>query len=400
MRHLPLLVAALLLAAALPAQALPSHTLVKNRRIAQGSTLKQALHDSGLPDEQVEAVIAALEGVFDFRKSRTGDQVRLVFKAGELDFLDYRQSDLDEWQVRRDGERLVGSKRAIEVEKKVDLVTLDVTSSLYEAALAAGEDPSIGMVLADVFAWDIDFYRDVQKGDQVRALVEKFVSRGRVVRYGEVIAANYQGSTVGTKRVFRYELPSGIASFFQEDGQSARKAFLKSPLKFAHVTSRFGGRIHPVLKYYKAHNGVDYGASIGTPVWAVADGVVTRAQNTGAGGNTVCIRHVNAMETCYLHLSRYGAGVRAGARVSQKQVIAYSGNTGRSTGPHLHFALKRNGAFVNPLNQNFPRTEPLPRNLLADFQAKVAPLAEQLDSMNVAAVAGQAPVGPAAVGQP
>ncbi len=388
MRHLSLLLAAVLLAA-LPAQALPSRTLVKNRRIAQGSTLQQALHDAGLPDEQVAGVISALEGVFDFRKSRTGDQVRLVLKDGELDFLDYRQSDLDEWQVRRDGDKLVGSKRAIEVEKQVDLVTLDVTSSLYEAALAAGEDPSIGMVLADVFAWDIDFYRDVQKGDQVRALVEKFVSRGRVVRYGEVLAANYRGSTVGTKRVFRYELPSGIASYFQEDGQSARKAFLKSPLKFAHVTSRFGGRLHPVLKYYKAHNGVDYGAAIGTPVWAVADGVVTRAQNTGAGGNTVCIRHVNAMETCYLHLSRYGAGVRAGARVSQKQIIAYSGNTGRSTGPHLHFALKRNGAFVNPLNQNFPRTEPLPKKLLADFQARVAPLAEQLDSVSVAAVAGQ-----------
>jgi len=388
MRHLSLLLAALLLAA-LPAQATPSRTLVKNRRIAQGSTLQQALHDAGLPDEQVAGVIAALEGVFDFRKSRTGDQVRLVFKAGELDFLDYRQSDLDEWQVRRDGDRLVGSKRAIEVEKQVDLVTLDVTSSLYEAALAAGEDPSIGMVLADVFAWDIDFYRDVQKGDQVRALVEKFVSRGRVVRYGEVLAANYRGSTVGTKRVFRYELPSGIASYFQEDGQSARKAFLKSPLKFAHVTSRFGSRFHPVLKYRKAHNGVDYGASIGTPVWAVADGVVTRAQNTGAGGNTVCVRHVNAMETCYLHLSRYGAGVRAGARVSQKQIIAYSGNTGRSTGPHLHFALKRNGQFVNPLNQNFPRTEPLPKKLLPEFQASVAPLAEQLDAVSVAAVAGQ-----------
>ncbi|MBF5044693.1 M23 family metallopeptidase [Aggregicoccus sp. 17bor-14] len=400
MRHLSLVLAALLLAA-LPAQAAtPSRSLVKNRRVEQGSTLKQALHDAGLPDEQVEAVIAALEGVFDFRKSRTGDQVRLVLRDGELDFLDYRQSDLDEWQVRREGEKLVGSKRAIEVEKQVSLVTLDVTSSLYEAAVAAGEDPSIGMVLADVFAWDIDFYRDVQKGDQVRALVEKFVSRGRVVRYGDVLAANYAGSTVGKKRVFRYELPGGIASYYQQDGQSARKAFLKSPLKFAHVTSGFGSRFHPVLQYVKAHNGVDYGAAIGTPVWAVADGVVTRAQNTGPGGNTVCIRHVNAMETCYLHLSRYGAGVHQGSRVSQKQVIAYSGNTGRSTGPHLHFALKRNGAFVNPLNQNFPRAEPLPRTLVADFQAKIAPLADRLDSMNVAAVAAQAPVGPAVTGQP
>jgi murein DD-endopeptidase MepM/ murein hydrolase activator NlpD len=313
-----------------------------------------------------------------------GDQFRLVMKDGALDFFDYRQSSVDEWQVRRDGDKFVGSKRAIEVEKQVGLVSLEINNSLYEAALAAGEDPLIGMVLADVFAWDIDFYRDVRKGDKARALVEKFVSKGRILRYGEVLAATYEGESVGHKRVFRYELPDGKSSYFQEDGSSARKAFLKSPLKYAHVTSRFGSRFHPVLQYVKAHNGVDYAASVGTPVWAVADGTVTVAHNTGAGGNTVCLRHTNGFETCYLHLSKFGAGVRAGARVSQKQVIALSGNTGRSTGPHLHYALKRNGAYVNPLNQNFPRTEPLPKSLLPDFRAKLAPLAQQLDAVSVA----------------
>jgi murein DD-endopeptidase MepM/ murein hydrolase activator NlpD len=357
---------------------------VKNRRIEPNQPLAVALQESGLQPEQVTAVIAALEGVFDFRKSRVGDQFRLVMSDGVLDFFDYRQSTVDEWQVRRDGDKFVGSKRSIEVEKQVGLVSLEINHSLYEAALAAGEDPLIGMVLADVFAWDIDFYRDVRKGDRARALVEKFVSKGRLLRYGEVLAATYEGESVGTRRVFRYELPDGKASFFQEDGSSARKAFLKSPLKYAHVTSRFGNRVHPVLNYVKAHNGVDYAAAIGTPVWSVADGTVTVANNTGAGGNTVCVRHANALETCYLHLSRYGAGVRVGARVSQKQVIAYSGNTGRSTGPHLHYALKRGGRHVNPLNQNFPRTEPLPKNLLADFRAHVTPLAQQLDAVSVA----------------
>ena len=359
---------------------------VKNRRIEPNQPMAVALQEAGLPPEQVGALISALEGVFDFRKSRVGDQFRLVLRDGVLDFFDYRQSTVDEWQVRRDGDKFVGSKRSIEVEKQVALVSLEINNSLYEAALAAGEDPLIGMVLADVFAWDIDFYRDVRKGDRARALVEKFVSKGRILRYGEVLAATYEGGSVGNKRVFRYELPDGKSSFFQEDGASARKAFLKSPLKYAHVTSRFGSRVHPVLNYVKAHNGVDYAAAIGTPVWSVADGTVTVAHNTGAGGNTVCVRHANAFETCYLHLSKYGAGVRAGARVSQKQVIAYSGNTGRSTGPHLHYALKRNGGFVNPLNQNFPRTEPLPKNLLADFKAKLVPLAQQLDAVSVAAV--------------
>ncbi|WNG29695.1 peptidoglycan DD-metalloendopeptidase family protein [Cystobacter fuscus] len=362
---------------------------VRNRRIEPNQPLAVALQEAGLPPEQVSAVIAALEGVFDFRKSRVGDQFRLVLREGELDFFDYRQSAVDEWQVRRDGDRFVGSKRAIEVEKQVTVVSLEVNSSLYEAALAAGEDPLIGMVLADVFAWDIDFYRDVRRGDRARAVVEKFVSKGRFLRYGEVLAASYQGESVGSKRVFRYELPDGKPSFFQEDGASARKAFLKSPLKYAHVTSTFGSRFHPVLQYVKAHNGVDYAASVGTPVWAVADGTVTVAANTGAGGNTVCLRHNNGFETCYLHLSRFGQGVRTGARVSQKQVIALSGNTGRSTGPHLHYALKRSGHYVNPLNQNFPRTEPLPKSLLADFRAKVAPLAQQLDAVSVAHASAQ-----------
>jgi murein DD-endopeptidase MepM/ murein hydrolase activator NlpD len=362
-----------------------SSYIVKNRRIEPNQPLAAALRESGLAPEQVAAVISALEGVFDFRKSRVGDQFRLVLRDGELDIFGYRQSAVDEWQVRRDGDKFVGSKRSIEVEKQVALVSLEINHSLYEAALAAGEDPVIGMVLADVFAWDIDFYRDVRRGDQARALVEKFVSKGRLLRYGEVLAATYQGEAVGSKRVFRYELPDGRASFFQEDGASARKAFLKSPLKYAHVTSRFGSRVHPVLKYVKAHNGVDYAAAIGTPVWSVADGTITTAGNTGAGGNTVCVRHANAFETCYLHLSKYGTGVRVGARVSQKQVIAYSGNTGRSTGPHLHYALKRGGHYVNPLNQNFPRTEPLPKHLLTDFRAHVAPLAQQLDAVSVAA---------------
>ncbi|HYH95775.1 M23 family metallopeptidase [Hyalangium sp.] len=387
MRTVPLLCLAALLAAPL-AFASSSYT-VKNRRIEPRQTLAQALHDAALPDAQVEAVVSALEGVFDFRKSRPGDQFRLVLREGVLDFFDYRQSAVDEWQVRRDGDKYVGSKRTIEVEKQLSLVTLEISSSLYEAALAAGEDPSIGVVLADVFAWDIDFYRDPRKGDKARALVEKFVSKGRVLRYGEVLAAAYEGGLVGSKRVFRYQPADGQqANYFQEDGSSARKTFLKSPLKFAHVTSGFGSRFHPVLQYLKNHNGVDYGTPIGTPVWSVADGTVTKAQNTGPGGNTVCVRHTNGFETCYLHLSKYGAGVRVGSRVSQKQVIAYSGNTGRSTGPHLHFALKRGGQFVNPLNQKFPRAEPLPKAQLPDFLARTKELASQLDSVSVASAAG------------
>jgi hypothetical protein len=363
-------------------------TRVVNRRIERNQILARALRDAGLEGGQTDTVLSALEGVFDVRKSREGDQLRLVFRDGELDCFDYRQSAVDEWQVRRDGDRMVASKRLVEVEKQVARVELEVGSSLYEAALAVREDPTLALALADVFAWDIDFYLDVRKGDRVACLVEKFTSKGRLLRYGEVLAADYRGQAVGHRRVFRYQLPDGEASYFQEDGTSTRKAFLKSPLKFAHVTSGFGNRVHPVLQYLAAHQGVDYSAAVGTPVWAVADGVVTVAGDTGSGGNTVCLRHHNSLETCYLHLSSFGAGVRVGARVSQKQVIALSGNTGRTTGPHLHYALKRGGVFVNPLNQKFPRAEPVPQKLLADFHEKLTPMFSQLDAPSMAARSG------------
>jgi len=375
----PALVAALRPAA-------PSTPQVRNlnRRIERNQVLATALRSAGLDGGQTDQVVAALEGVFDFRKSRVGDQLRLVFRDGELDHLDYRQSPVDEWQVRRDGEKYVAHKREVEVETQVSRVELEVASSLYDAAVTAKEDPTIAMALADVFAWDIDFYVDVRKGDRVRCLVEKVLTKGRLLRYGEVLAAEYRGEAVGTKRVFRWQLPDGEWSYFQEDGTSARKAFLKSPLKFAHVTSRFGMRFHPVLEYLKAHQGVDYAAVVGTPVWSVADGTVTLAGNTGAGGNSVCIRHRNGFETCYLHLSSYASGVRTGARVAQKQVIGYSGNTGRTTGPHLHFAMKRNGAFVNPLNQKFPRSEPVPPTLVARFRTAIGPIAASLDAPSLA----------------
>jgi murein DD-endopeptidase MepM/ murein hydrolase activator NlpD len=382
MRSLSVVCALALLACGSAALAHPNRIL--NRRVEPSQTLAHALHAALLPDAQVEAIVGALQGVFDFHHVRPGDQFRIALRNGELDFFDYRQGGLDEWQVRRDGDLFVGSKRAIEVERRVVTAELNVESSLYEAAVAAGESPEIAMALSDVFAWEIDFYQDVRKGDRVRAVLEKFISKGRVVRYGEVLAAAYTGEAVGRKRVFRYELGDGTFSYFQQDGSSARKSFLKSPLKYAHVTSRFGRRLHPLLQFVKDHNGVDYGAAIGTPVWAVADGAVTRAGWEGSSGKLVCIRHANGFETCYAHLS--SVGVRTGQRVSQMQVIAYSGNTGRSTGPHLHYALKRGGHFVNPLNQNFPRSEPLPSAQLAEFQVKIAPLSEQLDAAAVAAV--------------
>lgn len=365
---------------------------IKNRRLERNQTVAKALYDAGLDEATVTALHGALTAAeFNFKKARPGDQLRFVFRHGQLDVLDYRRSLLTEWQVRRDGDRYIGRKREIEREQRTDVVELSVESNVWDAAIAAGERPDIAVTLSDVFAWDVDFYRDVQKGDRMRAVVEKVVHKGRTLEYGRVLAAEYVGSSVGTKRSFRYKLPDGTETFFTEDGLSARKTFLKSPLKYAQVTSGFGSRFHPVLNYVGNHNGVDYHAPIGTPVWAVSDGTVTRAGWDEGGGNIVCVKHVMSFESCYMHLSKIL--VRAGQRVPQKTVLAESGNTGKlTTGPHLHFGLKRGGAWVNPLNQNFPRAEPLAKNLMEEFKSSIAEVASRLAARSVASVeTGAAP---------
>lgn len=353
-------------------------TLIKNRRLDKNQTVAAALYAAGLDESTVNSLHGALGAAeFNFRKARPGDQLRFVFRHGQLDVLDYRRNLLTEWQVRREGDRYIGRKREIEREQRVDTVELTVESNVWDAAIAAGEHPNIAITLSDVFAWDVDFYRDVQKGDRMRAVVEKVIHKGRTLEYGRVLAAEYVGSSVGTKRSFRYAMPDGVETFFTEDGLSARKTFLKSPLKYAHVTSGFGSRFHPVLNYVGNHNGVDYHAPVGTPVWAVSDGTVTRAGWDEGGGNIVCIKHVMSFETCYMHLSKIL--VKVGQRIAQKTVLAESGNTGKyTTGPHLHFGLKRGGSWANPLNQNFPRADPLPRDLLNDFKEKIAETAARL----------------------
>jgi murein DD-endopeptidase MepM/ murein hydrolase activator NlpD len=210
----------------------------------------------------------------------------------------------------------------------------------------------------------------------MRMVVEKVYADGKLLRYGDVLAAEYEGAAVGRKRLFRYTTPDGHTSYFDEGGQSARRGFLKSPLKFANITSKFGNRRHPVLGYNRLHRGVDYGAPSGTPVWSVGDGQVRHAGWHGGCGKTVIVRHRNSLETVYCHLS--GIAVSTGKPVSQKQVIGWVGSTGMSTGPHLHFEVKRGGSHVNPLQLKLPPEAPIPDKWLADFREKTAPLREGL----------------------
>jgi len=366
---------------ALPGRALAVERAVETVTLRSGQTLAEVLYQSGIPAGEVQPTLDALVHVLDFARVRSGSSLRIETEEGHLRFFEIHDGPANEWCVRRDGERFQGFKRDIPVHRSVVSVEATIQSSLFQAFIDAGQDPQLAPLIADVFAWDIDFYVDPRPGDRMRAVVERIEADGQLLGYGDVEAAEYHGgaqSAVGERTVFRYVDREGVVGYFDASGQSARRTFLKSPLKFAHVTSGFGMRVHPLLGYRKEHEGVDYAAPVGTPVWAVGDGAVEAAGFKGANGNYVAIKHRNGLETVYCHLSRIAEGIRAGARVLQKRVIGFVGATGLATGPHLHYALKKDSHFMNPLALKVPRAEPISPHELPDFRAAIDPLLQQL----------------------
>jgi murein DD-endopeptidase MepM/ murein hydrolase activator NlpD len=242
------------------------------------------------------------------------------------------------------------------------------TNSLSAAIDKAGERIELALGLADVFAGDIDFNSDLQPGDSFRVLVERHTREGKLSGYGAILAAEFVNDNRRLKAI-RFTPEGGTPAYYDEQGRSLKRFFLKSPLKFEpRITSRFSSsRKHPILGYARAHNGVDYYAPAGAPVGAVAPGVVTFAGWTNGGGRTVKVRHPNGYETEYLHLS--AIATRAGARIGQGDLVGRVGKTGLATGVHLHYGLKKNGRYVNPVveHRNMPPGEPVAPSLMNAF---------------------------------
>jgi murein DD-endopeptidase MepM/ murein hydrolase activator NlpD len=257
----------------------------------------------------------------------------------------------------------------VEREVTSEVVRLEgvVDSSLFGAVERAGGRPALAVEMADIFRWDVDFLRDLRQGDSFVVIVDEQRIDGEFYRYGTIFAARFTNKGKALDAVV-FPDQNGRLGYYDLDGVPLRKMFLRSPLKFSRVTSRFSmSRFHPVLKKRLPHYGVDYGAPVGTPVHVTADGVVTMAGRNGGAGNMVRVRHPNGYETNYLHLSRFGGGIRKGVRVTQGQIIGYVGSTGYSTGPHLDYRVKHNGSWINPLSISSPPVEPLEDERLQRF---------------------------------
>jgi len=257
-----------------------------------------------------------------------------------------------------------------DIKKKIMLVKGEIRSSLYESMLNIGEGPQLIADYADVLAWEIDFFTETQNGDSFFVLVEKKFDDQNFIDYGQVLAVRYKGQ-IGDFLGYFYVDPTGYKDYYDYQGKSLRKAFLKSPLRYSHISSYFSrGRYHPILKIVRPHRGIDYTAPSGTPVSAIGHGTVTFAGWRGGYGRLVEIVHAQRFKSRYGHLRSFGKGIRSGLRVNQGQIVGYVGSTGMSTGPHLHFELLQNGAWVNPMKIIPPRADPVKQEYLAEFAKK------------------------------
>lgn len=368
-----------------PALARPSIDLRPDSDIVPGSirsgeNLSALLRSQGVPSADVESMLASLEGVFDARRVREGQSWRLErTDSGLTRAFEY---EIDGRSLLRIAPAGGGSAEfaaeviPYDVRTTVTQVSghLDATtSSLFAAMESAGEQPDLSIALAEIFAGEVDFNTELQPGDEFHLLAQKAVRDGRFIAYGPIVAAELLND--GRRlRAFRFQPAGGEAGYYDAEGRSLKRFFLRSPLKFdPQVSSGFSrSRLHPVLNIRRAHLGVDYRAPAGAPVVAVSNGTVTFAGWTSGGGRTVRIRHASGYVSGYLHLSALASGIRPGAHVLQGQIIGRVGSTGLATGPHLHYELKKAGANVNPLaeHQKLPPGEPVPPDQLDAFKAE------------------------------
>lgn len=276
--------------------------------------------------------------------------------------------------------------KPVSIEQRYADVTIQ--NSLWVDMTDAGVSPLLVSDLSDIYAWTVDFF-GLQKGDRFKVLYEEKVCDGEVIAIDTVRYAVFTHSGQDFPMVM-YNAGDGGNIWWNEKGESMRKAFLKAPLKFSRISSGFSyARRHPVTRKVQPHTGVDYAAPKGTPVMSIGDGVVTSMKNEGAGGNTVRITHNSVYKTAYLHLSKYGPGLKVGQRVRQGQVIGYVGSTGRSTGPHLDFRVWKNGTPINPLKMDSPPAEPLKAEYMPAFESAYADSRARIDTIHAASVASR-----------
>ena len=350
-------------------------------KIRRNEFFSNLLMRLGMRTQDSYLLSEACDSVFDVRKFRSGNRFEAYYSGPQdsslnsvpddavLEYLVYERDAMSDLVVRcRPPFSAWVSEKPVEVTRKYAEVT--ICRSLWEDMLDAGVSPLLILNLSDIYAWTVDFFA-LQKEDSFKVLYDEKTCDGKVIAVDTVRYAVFSHGGEEFPAIM-FNQRDGGNIYWNDKGESMRKAFLKAPLQYSRISSGFSyARRHPITRRVQPHTGVDYAAPAGTPVMSIGDGKVTSAKNEGAGGNTIRIRHNSVYSTAYLHLSRFAPGIRAGAMVHQGDVIGYVGSTGRSTGPHLDFRVWKNGSPINPLKMESPPAEPLDEENMPAFKALV-----------------------------
>ncbi|MFP4517463.1 MAG: peptidoglycan DD-metalloendopeptidase family protein [Desulfovibrionales bacterium] len=359
--------------------------------VKSGQTAAVILQEYLSPSE-IHVLSQECRDVFALNRLQAGKPYCIGTVENQFARFEYEISSEEKLIVTREGQDFSVTREAIEYDLERKVVSGTITDNLFNTVANAGETAELAIMLADIFAWDVDFARDIRSGDSFKVLVDKRYRNGEFAGYGRIQAAEFVNKGEPF-RGFLFEEKEGSPSYFDEQGRSLRKIFLKAPLSFRRISSGYThSRLHPILKYRRPHLGIDYAAPTGTPVWSVGDGTVIRKSYNKEAGYFIRIRHNSVYETQYNHLSKYPPGMAVGKRVRQGQTIGYVGSTGYSTGPHLDFRMYKNGSNINPNRVKFPSADPISKDKLEVFKDHIQPLLAELeDHTKAVADAAQAP---------
>ncbi len=348
--------------------------------VKSGDSLATIFNRLDISPQQLHALLEQGGAAHNLKKIHPGQKLRVLTdeKQGLLK-LAYPIDKLSTLEVSRNGEEFDISTTHRTPERREVSASATINSSLFLAANKAGMSDNITMELAGIFGWDIDFALDIRKGDSFTVLYEEIYLDGEHIDNGEILAAEFVNQGKRYQAV-RYTDAGGRTDYYALNGESMRKTFLRTPVEFSRISSRFStGRKHPILNKIRAHKGVDYAASTGTPIKSTANGKIIHIGKKGGYGNTIIVQHGTRYSTLYAHMSKYRGGLKNGSRVRQGQTIGYIGSSGLATGPHLHYELRVDGTHRDPLRVKLPGADPLNKKYMADFSTRAETLIAQID---------------------
>ncbi|HKB73204.1 MAG TPA: peptidoglycan DD-metalloendopeptidase family protein [Burkholderiales bacterium] len=352
---------------------------VQEDRFRRSDTLATLIERLGADEDEAATLLRSSRAAQPFRFLLPGTTVQAkvdeVGRLRSLSFLTDRDTLLS---VDRLGDSFRRFEQQADVARGIEMKSGEIKTSLFAATDATGIPDAIAVQLADIFGGDVDFHRDLRRGDRFGVVFETFYHGGKTVRFGRVLAAEFY-SQRKTYRAVWFQDPWGRGGYYTPDGENLRKVFLRSPLEFSRITSGFGLRRHPIFRQWRAHQGIDYGAPVGTRVKSTGDGVVSFAGRRNGYGNLIVLRHHGGYSTYYAHLRNFASALRAGSRVVQGEIIGYVGQTGWANGPHLHYEFHLHNQNRNPLTMAFPAAQPILAIEQAAFRRTADPVIARLD---------------------